>query len=114
MAESDVMKEIEGLMFSAELNLRKHKLFGPLMEIARTPGGRRDIADRVAKLVAQAVDGQYEHPADVAFCAYLTALAETAEPEMIARAARAVSVVPNCSWAVSIAKEILDADTCWT
>lgn len=123
MAESDVMKEIEGLTFSAQLNLaagkkafsrnlRKHTLFGPLVEIARTPEGRRDIADRVAKMAAQAVDRQYEHPAGVAFSAYLTALAETAEPEMIARAARAVSAVPNSSWAVSIANELLAAGNC--
>src|SRR5208283_4864477 len=117
MALSDVMKEIEGLTFSAELNLAagkkafrrnmlEHALFKELMEVAKTPLGRKSIADRITKLTAQPRDDRYEHPADVAFSSYLTALAETAEPEMIAAVARVVTTAPNCSWAAGIARDL--------
>ena len=109
---------IEDPMFSAEMNLaagkkafrremRAHALFTHLLEFAKTREGRETIMNRVAELADRSIDREYENPADVAFCAYLTALADTAEPEVIARAASAVTAAPNCSWSFELSRELL-------
>jgi DNA-binding phage protein len=112
------MNEIEGLLFSAEMNLaagkkafsrnmQEHALFGQLREFAKTPEGRTSIIKRVSDLAAQSIDTRYEHPADVAFSAYLTILDETAGPEIVAQAASAVMATRNCAWAVGVSRELL-------
>lgn len=118
MADRDVMKQTEAPMFSAEMNLaagkkafirnmQEHPLFGQLSEFAKSAEGRAAIAERVSSLAAQSIDARYENPADVAFCAYLRVLEETAGPEIVAQAASAVLSAPNCSWAIDVSREAL-------
>jgi hypothetical protein len=112
------MNEVEGPLFSAEMNLaagkqafnrnmKEHPLFGQLREFAKRPDGQAAIAKRISDLASQSIDTRYEHPADVAFSAYLTILDEIAEQDVVAQAASAVMAASNCSWAVGVSRELL-------
>lgn len=118
MPTFDVINELEGPEFSAEMNLaagRKafirhlqgHPLFNGLLEAVRTEKGADTVIRRISELVAKEIDVSYEHPADVAFCAYLTALAIAGRPEVTSAAAKVLQGARNCSWAIDIAKQYL-------
>ena len=118
MALADVMQAIEQHRFAAEVNLaagtkafrrglRSHALFRKLDEFAREPQARREIVERIASLSRAEIDTRYENGFDAALSAYLTALGDTAEPELIAEAASAAASAPNCWWTVAISRELM-------
>lgn len=120
MGDTDILNDIEGLAFSAELNLAAGKrafnrilegnrLFNDLVASARTPTGPSKIVERIRELASQPIDERYEHPSDVAFSAYLKALAEACDPKTVAEAAKVVATVPGCGWAADIARELLSS-----
>ncbi len=115
---AEVMREIEQYRFSAELNLgagtsafrrglREHDLFRRLLELAKTVGARSEIAARITDIASREIDTRYENRYDAALSAYLTVLGDTAEPDVVAKAATAVIKTPKCWWAVGIARELL-------
>ena len=118
MPLSEIMRDIEDHSFSAEVNLaagtktfrrmlRAHALFGHLREAARDVDARAAIARRVEELAESAIDERYESRYDVALSAYLTVLGDTAQPEIIAKAAAAAAQAPNTWWTVSISRELM-------
>jgi hypothetical protein len=118
VALSDLMNAVEQDRFSAELNLaagtkafrrglRNHPLFRELVELAENAQARSAIAERIAALSRVEIDARYENRLDAALSAYLTVLADTGEPDVIAQAASAAAVAPNCWWTVEIARDLL-------
>src|SRR6266404_4487639 len=114
----DVMQKIEDHRFSAEVNLaagskafrrnlQNHEMFRALVELMKEPGATEAIAKRVADLSARPTDLQYENSFDAALSAYLTALGETATPDLIAEAASAAARACNCWWTTAISRDLL-------
>src|SRR5438094_5040 len=68
---------------------------------------RREIVKRIAALSGAEIDKRYENGFDAALSAYLTVLADTAEPEVITEAASAAASAPNCWWTVGISRDLL-------
>ncbi len=115
----EVMQKIEDHRFSAEVNLgagskafrrslQSHEMFRALVELVKEPGGGSEaIAKRVADLSARPIDPQYENAFDAALSAYLTALGETAKPDLIVEAASAAAGACNCWWTNAISTDLL-------
>ena len=115
---AEIMNAIEQHRFSSELNLaagtkafrrglRSHILFQQLAEAAKDPRARSVVAKRIEQLADEPVDLQYENRYDAALSAYLTVLADTAEPEVIAKAASASAKAANTWWAGDISRELI-------
>lgn len=115
-----LMLGIEGHRFSSELSLavgtkafqrglREHPLVRRLAEVAKDAETRIAIMKRVEELSLTPIDDRYENRYDVALSAYLIVLSETAcmEPEIVAKAASAAVVAPNCWWTVSLSRDLL-------
>jgi len=112
------MQKIEDHRFSAEVNLaagskafsrilQNHEMFRALLELAKEPGAVETIAKRVIDLSGRQVDPQYENVFDAALSAYLTALRDTAKPELIAEASSAAAAARNCWWTPGLSRELL-------
>jgi hypothetical protein len=115
----DLMQEVEEYRFSAEVNLasgtrafrrglRGHELFQKLVRLAQDhPNAQAAIVARIATLSDMTIDQRYENRFDAALSAYLTVLGETAQADIIARAASTASTAPNCWWTIGISRELL-------
>lgn len=118
MPLAEIMQGIEQYRFSSELNLaagtkafrrglREHDLFRRLAELATDAQARAAVAKRVEELSGTEIDASYENRFDAALSAYLTVLGDVAEPEVLGKAAEAVTKTPNTWWAVGISHELL-------
>ncbi len=112
------MHEIEQYRFSSVLNLaagtkafsralRRHELFRDLVGQMRDASSRAKVAERVEDLAAAQADERYENRFDAALATYLTALDDTAQPEVIAKAATAAAKARNTWWTVGISHDLL-------
>ena len=117
-ALTGTLAQIESSVFCAEMNLaagkklflrflRSNPVFIELCEAAHNPEGTRQIKSRLLDLVRTETQSEHEHPYDVALAAYLLALDDTAEPDIIAEAAREMAGLPNGTWSTMLAREIL-------
>lgn len=118
MQLADVMREIEQYRFASELNLasgtkafrrglRAHELFRSLVDLSKEQAGKAAVARRVEELAETQVDLQYENRYDTALSTYLMALGDTAEPEVIAKAAMAATRARNTWWTVGISHDLV-------
>jgi hypothetical protein len=64
--------------------------------------GKETIVERLGALSQKSIDARYEHPDDIAFCAYLLVLEELGSSAEVTAAKDMVSKAPNCSWAKEI------------
>ncbi len=87
--------------------LRNHSLFLRLAEEAKDPAARAAVAKRIEDLAATPIDTRYENRYDAALSAYLTVLADTAEPETVAKAASAAARAVNTWWTAGISRELI-------
>jgi len=115
---ADIMQRIEQYRFSSELNLaagtksfrrglRAHELFRELAERSKEVDARVAVAQRVEKLAGTAIDSRYENRYDAALSAYLMVLADTAQPELIAKTAAIAARAPNIWWTAGISRELI-------
>lgn len=117
MTLDDVVREIEGNHFAAEVNLasgsvafdrglRSHPLFHELAESVRGAQGRDLVIARLEELARKPIDFKYENPYDAAMTAYLTALSQVERPELLEDVVEAVLKTPNCWWAREISTRL--------
>ena len=118
MPLTEIMREIEADRFSSELNLasgkrafrrglRGHEMFRQLAGLARDAEARATLVRRVKDLAVSAIDTRYENRYDAALSAYLTALGDTAEPDVVAGASEAAARAPNIWWTVGISRDLI-------
>ena len=77
------------------------------MDRAKEADARVAVAQRVEKLAGTEIDSRYENRYDAALSAYLMVLADTAQPELIAKTAAAAARAPNIRWTAGISRELI-------
>jgi hypothetical protein len=118
MPLTDIMQGIEAYSFASEVNLasgtkafrrllRAQDLFRQLSEVTKDPAARETIARRVEEISARPIDKRYENGFDAALSAYLTALSESAEPAVVAKAAAAAAKAENTWWTFGISRDLM-------
>lgn len=116
MTLAETMDAIEEDEFAAEMNLAagtkafrraimEHDLFQRLAELAKE--NPPEVEARIEKISHLDIDERYENRFDTALSAYLMALSDVAEPEVVSKAATAVLRTPKCWWASGLAGELL-------
>ena len=117
-ALTGTLDRIESPAFSAEMNLaagrklflrllRANPVFNELRTASHTAEGNTAIKARLLQLIKAEAHTDQEHPHDVALAAYLLALDDTAEPDVIAEAAREMASLQNGVWSTMLAREVL-------
>jgi hypothetical protein len=118
MPLAEIMQGIETDRFASEINLaagtrafhrclRGHELFRQLTELVRDAAARRTVARRVEDLAVRAIDDRYENRFDAALSAYLIVLGDTAEPDVVLRAAEAAATARNTWWTVGVSRDLI-------
>jgi hypothetical protein len=116
MTLAETMDAIERDEFAAEMNLaagtkafrramKEHSLFRYFCGLAKD--SLTEVAARIETISHLDVDERYENRLDTALSAYMMALANFAEPEVVSKAASAVLRTPRCWWASGISREML-------